>query len=800
MQWKYDFERQPVGVRPRTEARYVDAKRAGFDIDAERYRVIVDLKSNAGQRIRRLDVGRPSPNTNVLTGNGAFVEVTDAAGRTYSSLRSRSASRVNIYRRGPYYIETHWLDVELVDSEGIAAPMKGEVVFYSYPEKTHVAVVLHVTHAIEVKSARIAFDFDAETCASPAQSESEDGVRTNTFCMVRRANGSPTCAMIYPVANGVDDVCVEKIDRGVRVSNFIYSDEAHSGATAKWREGDKPAVYFELLPLDRSEVSEEMEGEIEPLLAGAISAEIGKSLGYDPVRGCYTVQSEHEGSFSYYFYEAPNRYEPVALTIRNNDIARKIYVLHEAAKPMGSLECGVLVDEKGDALPITVQISKNFRGEFEEPFFNPSDAPFSETIFPVHLQPNEHRKLTSLHLHQNWGNHPLKQFSSLGAWMDYYHMSTGVTETTCYVPFMFAGLKGVTIADFRPMSQRMWESQPQHDNVAGHSFLSYQTPDNRWHFIEYSYTTFRSTGPNWADVSIGYVSDDGKVRVTIDVFELPQTDELRNFVHLRVDFLDRLALKDGNLSENMRLLKIASWVQGMRYTHLAYGGPTGECKIVPIRLNDNYTVNAAPLPQENGWASVYPDKRGANAYVVRRFDGKIGGESAAPGVSLIGRNDGNTELYLVPITSAREINSGDYIDADIVLMPYGGGTQDEKPAAKCAVDFGLNAPKITAVTAGTKLGDFPTRVALDQTGRAEFRVVGGINVIPIIVEGAKDYGSLRLYNADEEKTLIDLSSDGGKDGYQTFARSDGTFGYVFLVNTDGKEHRYIAQGKDMAGL
>ncbi len=171
MAWKNDLKRQPVGARPRIEAGYVDARRAGLDIDADRYRVIVDLKSNAGQKIRKLEVGR-SPNSDVLTGDGAFVEVTDASGKTYSSLRSKNASRVNIYRRGPYYIETHWLDVELADADGTAAPIKGEVVFYSYPEKTHVAVILHVTKAMEVKSARIAFDFDAETCASPCSERS----------------------------------------------------------------------------------------------------------------------------------------------------------------------------------------------------------------------------------------------------------------------------------------------------------------------------------------------------------------------------------------------------------------------------------------------------------------------------------------------------------------------------------------------------------------------------------------------------------------------------------------------------
>jgi len=793
MAWKNDFRRQPLAMRPKIEARYVDARRAGFDIDAERYRVLLDLKSSSGHKIRKLEVGQSLGDANVLTGDGAFVELTDASGRTYSSLRAKSASRVNIYRRGPYYIETHWLDVELADADGNPAPLKGELVFYSYPEKTHVALILHVTKAIEIRNARIAFDFDAQTCASPAPSDGSDGVRMNEFCLLKRANNAATCAMIYPVPRGVDDVSIEKIDHGVRVSNFIYNDEVHDSKTTTWQEGDKPAAYFEIFPLDKSEVGKEMEAEVRPLLASAISAQSGKSLGYDPVRGCYTVESDFEGNFSYYFYEAPNQYEPVALSIHNSDIPRKVYMLHEARKPVGSVECGILLDGNGDALPITVQISKNFCGEYEEPFYNPSDAPFSETIFPLYLQPDERRKLTSLQLHQNWGNHPLKQFSSLGAWMDYYHMSTGVTETTCYVPFMFAGLKGVSIADFRPMSQKMWSSQPQHDNVAGHSFVSYQDAAGKWHFIEYTYTTFRSTGPNWADMSIGYLSDDGKVKVTIDVFELPQTDELRNFVHLRVDFLDKLALKGDNLSESLRLLKIASWVQGMRYTNVAYGGPTGDATVVPIRLNDDFTIDAAPLPAQNGWAAVYPDKRGANSYMVRRFDGKIGGESVTPGASLIGRKDGNTELYLVPITKATEIGAGDYLDIDLVLMPYGGGVEDEKPAQRCATDFGVNAPRVTKLTAGAKLSDFPTRISLDENGRAEFSVTGGTNVIPIIIEGARNYTSLRLYSADSDKTLIDLSSKDGRDGYQTFARDDGAYGFVFLVNTDGKEHKYVAE-------
>ena len=791
--WKKDFQYQIPANRPKIEARYTDALRNSFDIDAEKYKLLLDLKSDTGQRVRNLFIISSKGAVNILNGNGIYLQLTDSNDNLYSSLNSREASRINIYRRGPYYIETHWLDVSLADSQGKIVPVKGEVVFYSYPEKTHIGVILHATDTIDVKSASIVFDFNAQTYASIARSPQTNNIRLNEFFIIKRPDNAPTCALIYPVPRGVDDVTVEKTSDGVRVSNYIFSDSTTNNVCARWVKETKSTAYFELLPLETSEVSSELEAEINPLLSISMTAASGRTLGYDPIRGCYKVQTDNPGHFSYHYYENKNAYEAASFSIQNNDTPRKAYILHETRNKPGSVEGGVVLDESDITLPITVQTSKNFQGEYEEPFYNPKDIPFSETIFPLYLDSDELRILTSFHLYQNWGTHPLKQFSSLGAWMDYYHMSTGVTETTCYVPFLFGGLEGVSIADLRPMSQKMWDSQPQHDNIAGHSFLRYCDKNGLWHYLEYAGTTFRSTGPNWADMSMSYLSDDGKARVKIDVFELPQTDELRNFIHMRIDFLGDISIKDADFARNMRLLNIASWVQRMRYTHVAYGGPTGDAKVIPIQLNDNFTIAGESLPIENAFATVYPDEKGANAFIIRRFEGKIGGVAVTPGVSVYGHKNGDTILMLTPVTKAKEIRAGDHLDIDVFIMPYGGGTQDEKPAQKAALDFGLNAPKFTSITKGKKLNDFPARIAVDDNCRAEFTVTGGMNYIPIIVEGIKDYRCLRLYNIDGNKRLIDHARTGERDGYQVFAKEDGTFGYVFLVMTDGKEHKYLAE-------
>lgn len=375
--------------------------------------------------------------------------------------------------------------------------------------------------------------------------------------------------------------------------------------------------------------------------------------------------------------------------------------------------------------------------------------------------------------------------------MDYYHMSTGVTETTCYVPFLYGGPSGVNIADFRPMSQRMWDSQPQHDNVAGHSFLRYCDDKNVWHYLEYVGTTFRSTGPNWADMSLNYISDDGKAKFRVDVFELPQNDELRNFMHIRIDFKDKIKISQGDLSKYLRILNIATNVQELRYKTVACGGPTGDPLVKDIIFNNDFTISGSPVPAVGGYAAVYPEQRGANSFVLRNFNGRIGGKSIQPGVSMLGEANENCTLMLVPAGKYEDIEDGDWIETDLFIMPYGGGNQDYRPAQKASQDYAINTPKITSISKGSVINNFPTRIRLDKNGTAAFSLSGGMDRIPVIVEGAKDYKNLRIY--DGEHKLIEHSAPGKKDGYQVFTDGKGRFGYVFLVTADGKEHSYFIE-------
>lgn len=73
--------------------------------------------------------------------------------------------------------------------------------------------------------------------------------------------------------------------------------------------------------------------------------------------------------------------------MNNDSVKRKIYVCHESSDGGEITEGGMLLDREGHPMPIVVQVSKNFAGEKEEAFYNPTDQPFSETIFPLYLEP-----------------------------------------------------------------------------------------------------------------------------------------------------------------------------------------------------------------------------------------------------------------------------------------------------------------------------------------------------------------------------------------------------------------------------
>lgn len=700
--WADDFKHQPIVRRPALEVTYTDSSRTAFQILAENYQLTGQLRTP--HRLVSQKDGMP----------WLWIEIKDEKGNIYSTQNFKDESRINLYRRGPYYSEIHWFDIEPTTIDGKKAPIVADITLYCYPEKILFDVVWH----------------------------------------------------------GKGKFAAEKMNvKGITEKTFDMKPFA---------KGDKQNYHTPLF------------GEESPLPDDAfITLEGTDALKYDYKMGCYKIGSHTIDNFQVQLYDMPNRYEKVSFKVTNDTVRRKIYICHETTEGGGIVEGGMILDQDGNPMPIVVQVSKNFAAEQEEPFYHPTDKPFSETYFPLYLEPEETHTLTSLHLYQNWGRHMTKHWSSLGAWMDYFHSSTGVTETTCYVPFKFGGLGGVSIADFRAMSQdAFWVGQPQHDNVAGHSFLSYYDGKNWIHSV-YTGTTYRSTGPNWYDISLGYISADNKIKATVDIYETPQSDETRSYFKVKYEVLEPLTIDDARA--HFRMLNITSSIQELRQSRYAATG-TPEIKLDPKKAP--FPVKGIKLPDENFFLAIYGDtikKWGSNAIVVKKF--RSPGFAPAGSVQLgayknvfMWDKPEDTRLLLVADTDKLELEKGDVIEIEGYWLPYGDALNTASPE-KIVKNDAIKAPHIVSAAIGKPQNKLPIWIeAVDN--KAEFTIKGGKNLIPVVVSGLSGWRMPRLWIWDNgEWRLLAHSRNNDKDGYQTFVAEDGTFGAVFLVYSDDYEQK-----------
>lgn len=712
--WKNDFRYQELKNRPDLEVRYKNTNRDEFEISAAAYHLTGDLVPP--NMLYDTNTAKP----------WLWFEMTDQQGNLFTTRDSRTKSRINLYRRGPYYCEIHWVDVRFANQKGDTLPVRGEVVLYCFPERIKSSVKLYVTGNAAVKSLKA------------------KGIAETSFPVKSLAKGE--------------------------AQNFNFN----------------------------------LYNEEKPLPDNAFTLKKGTTpVQYDNRKGVYTIGSETVEGFQRQYFDSPNGYEDVAFKVKNDGTARKIYICHKTLKGEGIVEGGVVLDETGHPLPILVQVCKNFAGEKEERFYNPRDTAFSETYFPLYLEPNEELEISSLHVYQNWGRHMTKHWSSLGFFMDYFHSSTGVTETTCYIPFKFGHKTGIMIGDFRAMSQKtFWSGQPQHDNVAGHNFLTFYD-GKQWNYSEYRGTTYKSTGANWCNVEMEYLSSDSSIQLLLNIWEVPQDDELRSFFTARYKVLKPLTVNDAKA--NFRFLDINTSQQSLRYKNYAYCDGSGKTITKPLEFGpDPFCVKGIEIPSKNSFAAVFGEKKGSNGIMIRSFESNSGVRPAfsiqhkaaipEPKDTTVNElraytpplRNGDTRFSLVPSTDRLELKAGDEITIDGFWLPYGEYDGVKTPEREI-IRFGKEEPKVVAVKKGAVLQNFPTIVQVENN-RAEFSIKGGFNIIPVIAKGLTDYHNPMLYRKIDGIWLPEYQNqNSASDGMQLFCDKDGKFGAVLLLKTNGEE-------------
>ena len=695
---------------------------------------------------------------------GIVIEVEDGQGTVYRSRLSPVKARQNTWRAGYHYYDAHLLDFQLASEANDVVPLKAEMVLHAYPDKVHVEARLQLKETIDLQRAAL------------------------------------VCHLKHPLQKAAHGWIVSHPDHATKLG--VLGGKVHNQALSVSLQGNNEpdgllSGHLVFIPGSNTNALEQaLQQEAQPLGTDAFDVRDGHYLGYDAARGFYRFKNVSGSSARHFtsFHRNPNMYLSTGIAVTNDTLDRKLYVRHIAEA--GSIESAVLTDTTGFPLPVPIECAKNFGGEKEEP----DDSSFNESYFSLILKPAEKKSFNVLHLHQNWGNHGLRQLSSIRFFQIYYHLSQGVTETTCFsLPTKFGTTpagepRAYTLADYRPLSGQTWHGSPQHHHVALEGWLQYLDAGGNWRYPVYQGSEIFSAGPNLAWFTLNYLSSDGKVDQHLEIFEMPQADETRTHVRMRYTFKEDVTIS-GNTAQNLRLLNKGSYIRKLNWSQLAWTAPDGQVQTSTMENNGKWAVTGAELRPYNAFFTAYGHADGNPGLVLRQVSGQVNG---APfkriGFSAIGQTDGKAELMLVPLIAGQTIQAGSVIEVDCILIPYGDEYSRWKVPHEESMRFGLNRDELEhtcqalgipepnetmygpdlKVAHGTKILNLPPVVKV-HNNYATMTCQGGHDRISLVATGFNHPKYPMLW---EGQAWLDPQVK-DHDGIQSFENRDGSYGFIF---------------------
>ncbi len=424
----------------------------------------------------------------------------------------------------------------------------------------------------------------------------------------------------------------------------------------------------------------EAECEVNPLTEENISVDLLNSdnagfAGYDALYGYYKFTVAGTG-FNQAFGKFPNKHYAIKFSVTGDEYDRQMYFMSYTTA--GGLECAVLLDGKQMLLPVPMEVAKNFAGDGENTIYNNEDRAYGEAYFPMIVHSGEKKEFTILNMYQNWGNVPLKQLSSIQYHTPYYHLSTGVTETNCIVPF---AVVGPALPDFRGMSAPHWKSQPQHTSGGGHSFLCYTDATGAYQTTDTTGVRIDSYGPTYAEISLDYASADGKIVATYTHMEMPQTDENRSYYEMKYTVLEDVEIND--FKNNFRFYYCTDNNSAGSYKKLGYLDENNDYQVVDVASSADYVLGKEcpyfSLFMMPDWLRDNPHAEGYTnlAFLVYNYEIIINGEKVDTNFYL--RNRGGTASLSLNLEDV-ELKKGDTFTINAILLPWGSQELEDDPA------------------------------------------------------------------------------------------------------------------------
>lgn len=569
----------------------------------------------------------------------------------------------------------------------------------------------------------------------------------------------------------------------------------------------------------------EAELEINPLgeenfVIDSEASSYGEFIGYDGLRGCYILGIDGAGGFGLPYKLHQNRQYNVTFALKGDGVNDRMVYVVARFEGGGALECAALLDGKQMMLPVPLEVGKNFAEEGNGNLFNRGDAYYSETILPLIADKDTDSTYSIVNVYYNWGKYPLKQISFIQYYAPYYHLSTGVHESNCIIPYYFPNTSGTheMLPDHRPMSGPFLEPDPQHTYCGVHTFLQYTDADGNYSATENYKDAIGSYGPIYADVTMDFISDDGKIKVTYNHMEFPQTDENRAYYEMKYEVLEDISFKD--------------FARDFSFYSVTSLDPTGLYSKVGYLDTDNQSQVAVSANQGESFSYVLGDncpyfsffdmencgdkERGYNnlSFLIYNASFTIGGESADPNFIVV--ND-FAKLSLSLDLGEVTLKAGDAITIYAIIMPWQyydvyDELEPDKNVRRVRENTLLDPLTLTAGDNCEKIESVFLPKAKTTDGKsATFTLSGGHNNVAVRIYG---FDKLTVPVVEElvdgEWVTIDLSSFSTPDnfgygyfydGYGVYYDGDGTYSYAFITTmTNGAERTFrITASEDFDG-
>ena len=635
------------------------------------------------------------------------------------------------------------------------------------------------------------------------------------------ANDAVGGSMTVTLENGAYKIVQERLiesgaylNKGddLYVAHRIYTDASHSFAAFR-RE-----AYIERNPLGEENIVVEYDNMNQATF-----------VGYDYLRGAYKLTMKGTG-FSNAYYTIWNRHYTASITVKGDSVNRRLY-LYSSAKT-GGLECAAVLNKEQMMLPIPLQVIKNFAGDGEHSIFV-NDVSYSETYMPVKADANSSQSFSLLNLYQNWGKQPLKQLSWIQFASPYYHISTGVTETNCIMPmygggpswklvhdptvgnvyefFVVSGKGLSTLPDFRAMSGILWKDQPQHNSCMEIKWLEYWTKQGEHITSDFVDDKIASYGPTYADITLDYISDDGKIEASYRHAEMPQTDETRTYYTIRLDIKDTINID--SFRNNFNIFETNS--RFGPYQYIGYLNENGEQVVEESdRSGERRFITLGKENPYFGYFYYYlqPNSNMCNyAVIIKDWDIVLGGERYDGSFLIEERflNSLNYTRFTLDIDDIT-LEEGDYIDINMILLPWGKANATEDLNVRQVRQDSCIAPYKVEASVGDVIADDFIPMVNAKNNIAEFTFSGGHNNGVVRVYGFDILTSPTIYEfVDGEWKIYEVNSisvpDKNEnahyyDGYCVHYDGNGLYSYSFVIPTEqGAERRFKVVAEEFKG-